>query len=313
MEMISPFLLEKIDKLNWDNLSENSGAILLLEAFPERINYSRLSKNPKAIHILDANRDKIDLDQLQLNPNVISLFQKGWSLPNNNFGNQFWNCIEMYQSFVYPNSKKWKGWMLPNFVKTIMFWFFTLIHRPFGLKYMHLYLKLIFYLYSKDNESYDTYCDIFDNNGKFNGKNIILATNCAMMSSGNYPNTISYLEANPRKIDWFYLSSNTEAIHLLEAELLNEENRVDWDELSKNPEAIHLLEAQVHLESNFVKDEIPLVSSFKTNYKIHWPNLCTNPNAIPLLEAHLDKIHLSSLCLNANILELCNYSAPIMK
>jgi hypothetical protein len=39
-------------------------------------------------------------------------------------------------------------------------------------------------------------------------------------------------------VNWSYLSSNPNAIHLLEKNL----DKVDWKELSENPNAIHILE-----------------------------------------------------------------------
>ena len=39
-------------------------------------------------------------------------------------------------------------------------------------------------------------------------------------------------------INWFLLSSNPSAIHLLEQNL----DKIDWEKLSGNPNAIHLLE-----------------------------------------------------------------------
>src|SRR5438067_72512 len=73
------------------------------------------------------------------------------------------------------------------------------------------------------------------------------------------PNAIHLLEKNLDKIDWYYLSSNPNAIHLLEKNL----NKIDWDGLSRNPNAIHLLEKNLD--------------------KIHWSYLSLNPNAIHLI------------------------------
>ena len=44
-------------------------------------------------------------------------------------------------------------------------------------------------------------------------------------------NAIHLLEANPDKIDWYYLSGNPNAIHLLEAN----RTRIRWLPFSKNP------------------------------------------------------------------------------
>ena len=43
------------------------------------------------------------------------------------------------------------------------------------------------------------------------------------------------------KIDWTWLSSNPNAIHLLE----ENQDRIDWNFLSMNPNAIHLLEQNI--------------------------------------------------------------------
>jgi len=56
-------------------------------------------------------------------------------------------------------------------------------------------------------------------------------------------------------IDWDELSSNPNAIHILEQNM----DEIDWDELSANPNAIHLLEQNID--------------------KINWHMLSQNPNA----------------------------------
>jgi hypothetical protein len=62
------------------------------------------------------------------------------------------------------------------------------------------------------------------------------------------------LEQYPNKIDWYNLSSNLNAIHLLERNI----NNIDWDFISTNPNAIHLLE--------------------QNHDKINWLNLSSNPS-----------------------------------
>ena len=94
------------------------------------------------------------------------------------------------------------------------------------------------------------------------------------------PNAIHLLEANQHKINWSNLSKNPNAIHLLEAN----KHRINWANLSKNPNAIHLLE--------------------ENQDKINWANLSKNPNAIHLLEANKDKIDWSDLSKNPNAIEL---------
>ena len=68
------------------------------------------------------------------------------------------------------------------------------------------------------------------------------------------PNAIHLLEQNMNKIYWFLLSVNSNAIHLLEKNM----DKIDWYDLSQNPNAIHLLEKNI--------------------YKINWDYLSRNPN-----------------------------------
>jgi len=75
-------------------------------------------------------------------------------------------------------------------------------------------------------------------------------------------------------MNWFSLSANPSAIHLLESNL----DKVEWSVLSVNPSAIHLLEANLD--------------------KVDWNQLSSNPNAIHLLEANLDKVCWVSLSEN---------------
>ena len=56
------------------------------------------------------------------------------------------------------------------------------------------------------------------------------------------------------KIDWYYLSKNPNAIHLLEKNV----DKINWNYLSANPNAISLLEQNID--------------------KIHWTTLSSNPN-----------------------------------
>ena len=88
------------------------------------------------------------------------------------------------------------------------------------------------------------------------------------------------MEENKDKIDWKYLSRNTNAIHLLE----KNQDKIDWYYLSSNPNAIHLLE--------------------QNQDKIDWYFLSSNPNAIHLLEKNQDKIYWSSLSFNPSIFEI---------
>lgn len=62
-----------IAKLDWDKLSQNPGAIELLQSYPDKIDWRYLSANPGAIEMLKDNPDKIDWNFLSSNPNVIEV------------------------------------------------------------------------------------------------------------------------------------------------------------------------------------------------------------------------------------------------
>jgi len=94
------------------------------------------------------------------------------------------------------------------------------------------------------------------------------------------PNAIHLLESNQDKINWSNLSKNPSAIHLLKAN----QHKIDWSNLSKNPNAIDLLEANQD--------------------KIDWCNLSKNPNAIHILEANKEQIDWSKLSKNPNAIDL---------
>ncbi len=79
------------------------------------------------------------------------------------------------------------------------------------------------------------------------------------------------------KLNWYVISGNLNAIHLLEQNL----DKIDWDYLSGNPNAIYLLEQNPD--------------------KINWSVLSGNPNAIHLLEKNQDKIDYEFLSRNPSI------------
>ena len=74
-----------------------------------------------------------------------------------------------------------------------------------------------------------------------------------------------------KDISWTHLSSNPNAIHILEQNL----DKINWSAASRNPNTIHLLEQNPD--------------------KIHWSWLSSNPNAIDLL-SKLDVILMCENC-----------------
>lgn len=89
-------------KLDWWRISDNSGAIELIEKEllepDSRVDWWNLSSNPGAIKILEKNPDKIDWGRLSFNPNGIDLIRT--KMLNPNFG---LNETELYYSSLWVN------------------------------------------------------------------------------------------------------------------------------------------------------------------------------------------------------------------
>jgi hypothetical protein len=266
--MISDLLECNIDKLDWENLSGNPGAIPLLEAYPERIYWKNLSFNEAAIHLLEANPDKINWYNLCRNPGAIKLLEANY------------DKIKHYGDMLSMN---------PDAIS-------ILEKHPDIIDWDKLSRTL--HYNSKAIPLYQANLDKIDKHewrwlSELPNAIALLEANpdkiCWDTLSKNSA-AIHLLEANPDKIYWTNLSANPAAIHLLEAN----PDKIYWTNLSANPAAIHLLEANPqkinwkNLSSNSSPSAVRLL---KLNFdKINWTELCYNPAAISLLEANPDKI-----------------------
>ncbi len=119
------------------------------------------------------------------------------------------------------------------------------------------------------------------------------------------PNAIYLLEQNPRKIDWMRLSGNPSAIHLLEAN----PKKIDWMFLSTNSSSIRLFEKNMDKIGSFEKTQLSTHSTAipflkKNPNMINWSALSINPFAMEILEKNQDKIDWSCLSLNPSAIEL---------
>ena len=106
---------------------------------------------------------------------------------------------------------------------------------------------------------------------------------------------------------WYMLSSNTEDIHLLEAE----PDKIEWRFLLKNPNAsiIPLLQAHpdmIDWQELSYNPNMSIINAFLESNpdKINWYILSKNPNAIHLLESNPDKINWYMLSKNPNAIHL---------
>ena len=123
-----------------------------------------------------------------------------------------------------------------------------------------------------------------------------------------HPNVDEFVEDDPlsglhniiqphysKKIDWWALSSNPNAIELL---IANRE-KIHWDGLSANTnlKAIELLKEKINAE-NLINQRV--LNNLNYSEKIAWWALSQNPNAIELLKRNIDKINWALLSKNPN-------------
>ena len=109
---------------------------------------------------------------------------------------------------------------------------------------------------------------------------------------------------NNKKIDWVALSSNPGAIKLLK----ENPNDIDWDALSSNPNAIDMLKGNMKdIDwSGLSSNSNPKAIEMLTDNpdNIDWSSLSGNPNAIEMLKNNLKKIDWQVLSGNPNAIEL---------
>ena len=130
------------------------------------------------------------------------------------------------------------------------------------------------------------------------------------------PEAIHLLEENPEKISYFYLSSNTNprAIEILRQNM----TKINWDRLSKNPcqEAIELLMEYPNkiiwdsLAENPSPFALPLIKMGFEERKFRWYGLSMlnkNPLVFHLLKENPSDIHFSMLCKYAKTKEQFDY------
>jgi hypothetical protein len=288
------FLEKHPDKINWNGLSKNHNAIHLIEKHinstetedpHNTIDWKDLSANPNATHILVDNFDKINWSGLSLNNNIMQILQLleqkmdktnelimkiDWSMLsfnscegaikllenkieqdhiNNNESSVNWQCLSQNEGAIQ---------LLEKHIDLIDWKYLS-----FNPKAIHLLEPVAF-------ELDEDFLDLLE----------------AMPELGK-----QYLEDNCMdiyKIDWLWLSSNSNAIHLLEKVL-------DFTD----PNAIHLLEKVFNsTETNNYNNP---------HMRINWSFLSENPNLLKsnkILEKHIDVIDMHNLSKNPSIFEI---------
>jgi len=267
------------DKINWYNLSDNPNAIHLLEIAlqedPDKIDWKYLSANPNAIHILEKHPDKIDLPMLSANPNAIHLIEEHLE---NSFAKIDWNVIsrhasrlksnDIYDVLNHPDIKNLLQNQLMNSQVNLLddICFKRLSLNPNAFHILKKYPKNICWNKLSLNPNHNAVNELFDKyaldqhihinwDNMFCNPNIdiindminVIVTKLNTRIDGTMGinmviHTIDNTIKKSIKINWHDLSSNPNAIHLIEKHLIPEYPKwVDWYNLSKNPKALHIL------------------------------------------------------------------------
>ncbi len=272
-----------IDKIHWNELSENPNAIELIR---EKIkDENELSQ--EALNDLDY-RAKIDWVHISNNPNAIELLEEKLKKEQEeNIDDEENEYIDYDYEELNPAKINWTNLSLnPSAIgmlndnKDKIKW--DQLSRNKSVGAIKLLRKKI---RSENNLSREQLEDLPDSK-KIEWYNL-----------SENPNAIELLRENKKSINWWTLSENPNAIELLSEKIkqemkmnvkylnkLDDTKKIDWVYLSGNPNAIELLSANQD--------------------KIDWDTLSSNPNAIELLREHRDKIIWSELSSNPNAIEL---------
>ena len=303
-------LLKRCHKIDWDALSLNPYAIDFL-SLPENkkyIRYANLSRNPnpKAMELLIPEILKHDETSLSSRINWIALSENP-------------NAIDFLS--------------LPDNKKYIKYQALSANTNPKAIALLREEISI-----NPDNIDWNKL------SSNPNPEAIVLLRenyhniNWNKLSGNPIKEAVALLRENYHNINWNFLSDNTttEAIALIEDELnINPDNRIiDWYKLSSNPKAIHLLKKNRnkikwrflsgnadHGAIKLLKEElevnpenidwyslsanpkaIEILSLSKYYNNIKWSELSRNPNAIKLLEKpeNYDKIDWYQLSRNPN-------------
>lgn len=273
------YILKKfidIDLLDWDNLSLNENSIDFFknDKYINKINIQNLCNNK--------NKDICDIIYKLIweYGYDINIFLKKNSLNNKLLMNNP-NSID----FLVTNIKK-INWIQLSYNKN-------------AIKILEKYKKNICW----DNLSLnENSINLFKNNiDKINLNNLLLNPNINNFINKlniNLDDYYDYTDPNLEyKLDWRLISEKCKNINFLKKNY----NYINWSRISSNIEAISLIEERLLFESNLSEDEYD--NMFYDN-KISWNRLSNNINAINILEKYIHKINYNQLALNENAIPL---------
>ena len=272
-----------IDKIHWNELSKNPNAIELIR---EKIKDEN-ELSPEDLNDLDY-RAKIDWVHISNNPNAIELLEEKLKKEQEeNIDDEENEYIDYDYEELNPAKINWTNLSLnPSAIgmlndnKDKIKW--DQLSRNKSVGAIELLRKKI---RSENNLSREQLEDLPDSK-KIEWYNL-----------SENPNAIELLRENIDKIKWDRLSNNLNAIELLR----ENKKSINWWTLSENPNAIELLSEKIKQEMKMnVKD----LNKLDDTKKIDWVYLSGNPNAIELLIANQDKIDWDALSSNPNAIKL---------
>lgn len=222
-------LEENLDKINWTFASTNINAIHLLEQNLDKdIDWIYISENINAIPIIEKNLDKVDWTRLSCNINAVHLFEANISKLN------FYNLAKNPNAI--PVLTKYLTGPLGPLKNDIYFWE-LLSTNSNAISLLEQNLDKINWNYLMENTNIKAI--------ELLQKNVMNNTNMKEMQifPGKLclnPSAIPIIEQYLDKLtpfEWMCLSSNPNAVHILEKNM----DKICWSVLCKNPNAIHLI------------------------------------------------------------------------
>jgi hypothetical protein len=261
------------DHLDWDRLSANPFAIRLLESYPDKIVWYELARNTsdRAIQLLEAEKEK--------EKNPVNFHWGNFS------GNSNKRAVDLIkEKILEENILGYDELRELRETEKIDWDKLSGNSSPEAIKILELRPNDINWGYLSGNTD----------------PNAIKLLKKRIELEKKFPKRLERLRYK-EKIDWFKLSRNPAAIHLLKRNL----DKIEYDPLSANSKAIKLLEKRILFESKNKKKLL-----FASN-KINWCELSTNPKAINILHANQDKIKWEYFSMNPSIfgIEGTNYKS----
>jgi len=310
---LKSWLKDYLDYLDWNELSENPGAIDLLKQHPEKINENRLcvntnikaidliekikdinfkylSVNANAIHILKKNPDKIDTFQLTTFRNITEYYRGNFVVMNNFIFNHVDLIINTCKPKLIVNNINWTH-VLYNYSAT------DLIDKAFeyDIKLINFSIlcsnKNIVYFFKK----YDIlkkYVSKIDWEVLCMNRNAIPIIDDIILCYEKYIYTMDINIKFPLLflyIKWDYLSLNENAVHILEKYT----HKINFENLSLNRNAMHLIQKYIYkIDMRKLSANESAIEFFKKNPKnIVWEIFSSNRKGIPLFKENAEKVH----------------------